>query len=1128
MIRVLARPALTAAFLTALAVPAAAQIDARMLRYPDVSATQIAFTYAGDIWLVPKTGGVAVRLSSPKGEEVFPRFSPDGKTLAYSANYDGNTDVYTVPVQGGDPVRLTWHPMTDRVLDWHPDGTRVLFASGRESGRQRYNQFFLVSAKGGPAERLPVPYGEFAAYSPDAKRLAYLPQSQAFRTWKRYRGGWAPDVWIFDLTAQQATNVTSSDANDEHPMWHGDTLYFLSDRAANQRANIWARNATTGALRQVTQFNDFDVTFPAIGPNDIVFEAGGRLYLLDLATEKTTEVQVQVITDRTTLKPRNEPVAELIRFAGPSPTAKRAVFEARGDVFSVPAEHGPVMNLTRTSGTAERYPRWSPDGKTLAWWSDKSGEYELVLRPADGTGDEKKVTTLGAGYRYPVQWSPDSKRLAFMDETQRLRVLDVASGKLTEIDRTPIWMAHDQLENFALRWSPDSRWLAWGRGVPETANSALFLYDTTAGTKHQVSSGYFTDILPTFDPEGKYLFFLTNRNFEPVYSDFDNSWTYPNATRIAAVTLRKDVPSPLAARNDLEGDDKDKEKDKDDAAKPSGDKADAAKKPADAKADAKKDAEKKDGDKADAKDAPKPVAIDLDGFEARVIPLPPKPGNYSGLAAVKGKVLYRRGPRTGSGEEKGTLVYYDLEEREEKTVMTALDAFAPTADGKKLFVVQDKKFGFVDLKADAKIDKPLRTAELEATIDPKAEWNQMFADAYRFQRDFFYDPGLHGVDWTALRARYQALIDASVTRWDVNYVLGEFMGELNASHTYRGGGDVEEVLKRNVGLLGIDWELANGAYRIKHIANGAAWDTDHRSPLREPGIDVKAGDYVLAVNGVALRADQDPLAAFQGLADKTVVLTVNGAPNATGARQVTVKCLADDTNVRFREWVERQRARVDKASNGRVGYIYVQSTGVDGQNDLVRQFMAQWRKDALIIDERFNSGGQIPDRFIELLNRPLLAYWAVRQGEDWQWPPVAHRGPKVMLINGWSGSGGDAFPFYFREAKLGPLVGSRTWGGLIGLSGAPELVDGGGFTVPTFRMFDVRGQWFAEGRGVDPDIAVPEDPTQLAKGVDPQLERAISEAMTRLKDAPPAPVRPKYERRVPAPATPTNETAQRP
>jgi tricorn protease len=939
-------------------------------------------------------------------------------------------------------------------------------------------------------------------------------------------------VWTFDLATKASANVTASDANDEHPMWHGDTLYFLSDRGANQRANIWARDKT-GAVRQVTQFADFDVTFPAIGPEDIVFEAGGRLYLLNLATEKSSEVAIQVVTDRTTLKPRTESVAELIREAAPSPTGKRAVFGARGDVFTVPAEFGPVLNLTRTSGSAERYPRWSPDGKTLAYWTDRSGEYELVLRPADGTGTEKTVTTLGPGFRYPVQWSPDSARLAFIDQTETLRLLDVASGKLAEIDQVPVWMAHESLENLSLRWSADSRWLTWARPIKETANPAVFLYDTTAARKHQVTPGYFADLSPVFDPDGKYLYFLSNRAFEPVYGDFDNSWTYPNSTRIVAMALRKDVASPLAARNDAEGDDKakDKDKEKDDSKDKDGDKDEAKDdgKKADNKADdktAKSDVAKKDADKKadEKKEKPKPVAIDIDGLDARVVPLPPKAGNYNSLAAIAGKVLYRRLPRAGSGEQKASIVYYDLEEREEKTVLEGAEAFIPTADGKKLFVLADKKFGFIDVKEKQKVEKALRTSELETTVDPKAEWNQMFADAFRFQRDFFYDPGLHGVDWPALRTRYQALIDAAVTRWDVNNVLGDFMGELNASHTYRGGGDVEKPEERGVGLLGVDWALENGAYRIAHIAEGASWDADARSPLRDPGVNVKQGEYVLAVNGVPLRTDQDPLAAFQGLADKTVLLTVNGTPSMTGARQVTVRCLGDDTQMRYREWIEARRAHVDTATNGRVGYIYVQSTGVDAQNELMRQFMAQWRKDALIIDERFNSGGQIPDRFIELLNRPMLAYWAVRQGEDWQWPPVAHRGPKVMLINGWSGSGGDAFPFYFREAKIGPLVGTRTWGGLIGLSGSPDLIDGGGFTVPTFRMYDVRGKWFAEGVGVEPDIKVDENPSELARGVDPQLERAIAEAMTQLKTAPPAPARPPYERRVPpspAAATPT-------
>jgi tricorn protease len=1095
--------------------PAAAQIDARMFRHPDVSATQIAFVYAGDIWVVPKTGGLAVRLSSPRGEEQFPRFSPDGTRLAYSANYDGNVDVYVAPAQGGDPVRITSHPMPDRLIDWHPDGKRVLFVSGRESGRQRYNQFYVASATGGLPEKLSVPYGEFGTFSPDGQQFAYLPQSQAFRTWKRYRGGWSPDVWVFDLKTLAAANVTKNDALDEFPMWRGDTIYFLSDRGTSQKQNLWALDRKTGAIRQITSFTDYDITFPSIGPSDIVFEAGGRLYLLDLATEKTSEVAIQVVTDRTTLKPRSEKVAARIASANVSPTGKRAVFEARGEVFSVPAENGPVMNLSRSTA-AERYPRWSPDGKTLAYWSDRSGEYELTLRSADGGGAEKTVTSLGAGYRYTPYWSPDSKRIAYVDHAARIRITEVESGKTTEIDKSPIFMSHGQVAGLPLRWSADSRWLTWARGAATTSNSAVFLYDTKLAKLHQATSGYFTDSEPVFDLDGKYLYFTSNRAFEPVYSDFDNSWSYPNATALVAVALRPDVPSLLAPKNDEEGK-------KDDSAKKDESKPDSEKKDEKpASTDTKKSDEKKD-----EKSAPKPVEIVLDGFEGRVVVLPPKPGNYGRLQATTGKLLYRRAPRTGSGDEKNTLVYFDFEEREEKTVLESIDTYELSADGKKVFALLadkgDRKYGIVDIKPTQKIDKPMRIAELEAVVDPAAEWKQMFADAYRFERDFFYDPNLHGVDWKATRDRYAKLIDASVTRWDVNFVLGSFIGELNASHTYNGGGDQETAPTRGVGMLGIDWEIADGAYRIKRLVQGAAWDADARSPLNEPGVNVKAGDYVLAVNGAPLDTTQDPWAAFQGLANTPVMLTVNSKPSTAGARQVLVKCLGDETELRFREWIEQRRARVEQATGGRAGYVYVQSTGVDAQNELVRQFMAQWRKEGLVIDERFNSGGQIPDRFIELLNRPILAYWAVRDGEDWQWPPVAHRGPKVMLINGWSGSGGDAFPFYFREAGLGPLIGTRTWGGLIGLSGSPGLVDGGNVTVPTFRMYDVRGKWFAEGHGVDPDIPVDEDPSQLAKGVDPQLERAIQEVMARVKTQKPAAPRPPYERRTP----PTSETSSR-
>ncbi|MGB2714516.1 MAG: PDZ domain-containing protein [Vicinamibacterales bacterium] len=1096
------RGVLCLAFVLICSAAALAQIDARMLRYPAVSKTQIAFVYAGDVWLVSKEGGTAVRLTASPGEESFPRFSPDGSKVAFSASYDGNIDVFVIPSAGGEPVRLTYHPMADRVIGWTPDGTRVLFASGRESGRQRYSQFFTVGLSGGLPEKLPVPYGEFGAYSPDGVQFVYMPMSQDFRTWKRYRGGWSPDLWLFNLKSKTSHNLTENPANDAQPMWHGNTIYFVSDRGTNERNNIWAYDLKTNAVRQITHFNDFDITFPSLGPDGIVFQAGGRLYYLDVASGKEKEVPVRVVTDETTLRTRTTKVESLLQGASVSPTGKRAVFEARGDVFSAPAEFGAVVNVTRSSGVAERYPRWSPDGKSVAFWSDRNGEYELTIRPADGTGPEKTVTSLGPGFRYAPHWSPDSKRIAFIDQGMRIRICDLDTGKLTQIDESPEWISHGALAGFRMRWSPDSRWLTYARPTADS-NSAVYLYDSKGAKLHQGTSGYMNDSQPTFDPEGKYLFYASDREFEPVYGAFDNSWTYPNPTKLVAVPLRRDVASPLAARNDSE------------SAATDTNKSDEPKKAEEKKAEDKKDTQA-DEKKDEAKPAPaKAVDIDLDGFEARAVVLPPKAGNYDDLQAIKGKLLYRRQPRTGSGEEKSAIVYFDLTEREEKTVLDDASDFEVTHDGKKMLVRQAGKYAILEIKAAQKFEKPIVTADMEAPVDPRAEWRQMFADAFRFQRDFFYDPSMHGVDWAGMRQRYGKLLDDAVTRWDVDFVLGEFIGELNASHTYYGGGDKELAPSRNVGLLGVDWELANGAYRIKRIVRGGTWDADVRSPLEESGVLVKEGEYVLAVNGVPIDTKADPWAAFQGLGNKTALLTVNSSPSQTGARQVVVKCLPSETELRFRAWVDERRQVVDKATNGKVGYIYVQSTGVDAQNELVRQFMAQWKKEGLIIDERWNSGGQIPDRFVELLNRPVLAYWAVRDGQSWQWPPVAHRGPQVMLINGWSGSGGDAFPTYFKQAGLGPLIGTRTWGGLIGISGAPPLIDGGNVTVPTFRMYDPKGQWFAEGHGVEPDIPVPEDPSKLANGTDPQLQRAIAEVLDRIAKAPKPPARPAYEKRVP-------------
>lgn len=1076
-----------------------ARTDARMFRYPTVSATQIAFVYAGDIWVVPRAGGAATRLSSPRGEESFPRFSPDGTRIAFSANYDGNVDVYVVSAAGGEPVRLTHHPMEDRVLGWHPDGKRVLFASSRESGRQRFNQFYLVGVDGGLPEKLPVPYGEFGTFSPDGKQFVYMPMSQDFRTWKRYRGGWSPDLWLFDLQSYASRNLTNDPANDAQPMWKdNNTLYFISDRGKVARNNLWAEDLPSGKVRQVTTLTSFDITFPSMGSGAIVFQAGGRLYLLDLASEKTTEVPVTVVTDQQTLRPRTEKVESLINWTSVSPTGQRAIFEARGDVITAPAEYGAVMNLTRSSGVADRYPRWSPDGKSVAYWSDRSGEYELVVRPADGTGAEKQITKLGAGFRYAPHWSPDSRMVAFADQAMRVRIVDVTSGTVKDVDQSPQWLGHGQIQAWRFVWSADSRWLAYSRNHSATGNNAIFLYDTKNGTRRQVTSGYLNDQLPVFDPDGKYLYYLSDRVFEPIYGNFDTSWTYANPTRVIAVPLRKNVPSPIAARNNAEP-----------AAAP----AAGDVKPAETPAEKPADKPAQTGAAAAPK-PPAPVDIDLDGFESRAVVLPAKAGNYADLSAASGKVLYRRLPRSGSGEEASPVVFYDLADRKEQTVMDDVNGCEITADGKKLLVSKERKFAIIELKPNQKLDKPIATADFEVPVDPRAEWKQMFMDAYRFERDYFYDPNMHGVDWGEMRDHYLTLLADAVTRWDVNFVLGEFIAELNASHTYRGGGDLEQGAQRSVGMLGVDWESANGGWRIKKIVRGGPWDTDVRSPLDEPGVDARDGDYLVAVNGMPVDTKRDPWASFQGLGGKTVVLSVNASPSLTGARQAIVTCLSNETDLRFRAWIEERRAQVDKASNGRVGYIYVQSTGVDAQNELMRQFIAQWDKDGLVIDERFNSGGQIPDRFIELLNRPMLAFWAVRDGASWQWPPVAHRGPQAMLINGWSGSGGDAFPFYFREAGLGPLIGTRTWGGLIGISGAPPLVDGGAVTVPTFRMYDPKGQWFAEGHGVEPDIRVDENPTELARGRDPQLQRAIDDVMKRVEQLPPAPARPAYERRI--------------
>ena len=1119
--------------------PAPAEMpDARMLRFPDVSADKIVFVYAGDLWTVPKDGGLARKLSSPKGQELLPKFSPDGRTIAFSGNYDGNTDVYVIPVDGGTPKRLTHHPDVDLVVEWYPDGKHILYRSQMLSPSIRFNRFFKQSVDGGLPETLPLPYGELATFSPDANQMVFQIISTEFRTWKRYRGGMASDLWLYDFTKNSSEKLTDFEGTDSIPMWHQNTIYFLSDRDERKKLNIWALDLDDKKTRQITKFTEYDVKWPSIGPDAIIFENGGKLHLLDLAAEISQPLSIQVPADLPEVRAKLKDVSSYIQNFSLSPTGKRALFEARGEIFTVPQKYGSVRNLSNTSSIAERFPVWSPDGKYVAYFSDRTGEYELYIRSGDVIGTEKQITTDGQGkaldgikpasggaFRYRPVWSPDSKKIAFSDKTGSLFIVDIEDGKPQLVDKDE-WSL---MESYS--WSPDSRWLAYSKNMPNS-NSAIMIYDTTERRTRQVTSDYYSDADPIFDPEGKYIFFLSNRAFTPVYGDMDSTWIYPNSTQIYVATLRKALPSPIAPRSDEEQVEKEK-------------KEKEQKKPEDKKQDDKKESrdntevkdansvsrpvgtKEEDKEKGEDKEKkkPEPVNIDFDGFEQRVVKLPIDAGNLRSLGAVKGKLVFCRYLPAGavkSGEPSGTLLYYDLEEREEKTIISGIDSYDLSSDGKKVIYKSKSTYGIIDLAEGKKVgDGKIAADSLKAWLDPRQEWQQIFNEAWRVQRDFFYDPNMHGLDWKAVKKRYEILLPYVVDREDLNYVIGEMIAELNASHTYVRGGDLEQPNQISVGLLGCDFQLdaENNAYRISRIYQGAPWDAEVRSPLRQPGVDVNEGDYLLAVNGQKLDASKDPWAAFQGLAGEVVTLAISSKPDVNNPRQVVVEPTSNEFRLRNLAWIENNRLKVQEATGNRVGYIYVPDTGRNGQNELVRQFTPQRDKEALIIDERFNSGGQLPDRFIELLNRPIYNYWARRDHRDWQTPFVSHTGPKVMLINGWSGSGGDAFPYYFRKAGLGPLIGTRTWGGLIGISGNPQLIDGGYLTAPTFGFWNTQGNWEVEGYGVDPDYKIENAPHEMVAGRDPQLEKAIEVILDVLEKQPPQkPRKPQYPNRSDSPA----------
>lgn len=1024
-----------------------------------------------------------MQITHSPGEESWPKFSPDGKFIAYSASYHGNTDVYVLPVTGGIPKRVTYNSFDDRLVDWHSDGEHLLFASKRESGRQSYSQFYLVSREGGMPEKLPVPYGELASYSPDGNSLAYITRITENYPFKRYRGGLTSDVLIYDLLNKQTENITNSRATEGKPAWVGDKIFFLSDRGEKMRLNVWEYDTRQRKASQVTFLEDFDISSLSAGDGELVFEAGGTLYLMDAETKNYEPVQIQVVSDLSLEMPRSVDVSKDIRNMTASPGGKRIVFEARGELFNVPVKEGYLLNLTRSSGAFDMLPAWSPDGKNIAFWSDRSGEYEIYLQDPEKQQEAVKLTDRGKGFGYQLFWSPDSKKIAFVDETNDIQVLDVENKEVTVAGNYRWNLGHGSRYAYSIAWSPDSRWIAFTEGLGNS-HSAIFLYSLEEKKTTQATSGFFQDAVPLFSADGKYLFFLSDRGMDAAYSDMDDgTWIYPNATQIVSLALNGEVESLLGPKNDaLKAEENQEAKDEQ------------------GKKDNKKEKENKGEDNGEPE-----VKIDLKGMESRLEILPPKAGNIGWLASFEGKLVYRRSPNTGSGERSASLHFYDLGEREEKSMLADVGQAKVTADGKMILVSSNGKYGIIKPEENQKLDKPIPTEDLSMDLVPREEWRQIFLDSWRRYRDFFYDPQMHGVDWEALKLQYGALIEEARSRWDVSFVASNLAAELSAGHTYTFGGGPDEIKSVQTGFLGIDWELQGETFHIGRIVKPAAWDTEVRSPFDKPGVKVKAGDCILAVNGIPLDASKDPYAAFEGLSGKTVSLSISPSGDKSEAEQVLVKCLTqgEETNLRYLEWIENNRRMVENLSDGRLGYIYMSNTANQGQQELVRMFYGQLDKDGFIIDERFNGGGQLADRFLELLQRPVVYNLHWRHGKDHTQPVKTNKGPKGMLINGWAGSGGDGLPWAFQELEAGPIVGERTLGILVGPATGHQLIDGGGITVPGARLYDNDGHWFWEGEGVAPDIEVWDDPNLLIQGRDPQIERLVEELMKLLENAPP-------------------------
>jgi tricorn protease len=1047
----------------------------RLLRQPDIHGDMVAFVYAGDIWLASAAGGDARRLTSDAGMEYFPKFSPDGRWIAFTGDYSGSRQVFVISVDGGQPRQLTFYNdvgplpprggIDNRVLDWTPDGKSILFLPHRLPWGDRMGRPYIVPVAGGMETPLAIPEGGGGMYSPDGTKLVYTPIEREFRTWKRYRGGRAQEVWIYDLVANKAEQITNNPYTDNQPTWVGDTIYFASDRPdAGQkeagRLNLWAYDLKSKQSRKVTTHADYDVLWPSADRTQVIYENGGSLYRF--ANGKSTLIPIRVPSDLRNTLPYFKNVRDNVESYSLSPSGARALFVARGDIFSVPAKEGEIRNFTQTPGIRERDANWSPDGKWISYLSDREGgDYEIYVRPADGTGSERKVTSNSKAWRFTPVWSPDSKLLAYSDKDHAVHYVEVATGKDVAVDKD------DYGDIVDYRWSPDSRWLTYTKNN-EAQFSSVYVYNLADAKAYRLTSGMTNDANPVFDPKGRYLYFTSNRDFNLTFSSWEFNYVYTDPTRVYVGVLAEDGPALFLPQSDEEK-----------AA--AADTGAAGSQPATAaKADtAKPDAVKKTG---------VVVKIDPATFERRVRAIPGPPGQYGNLNALPNGILYVK----TDGDDQ-SLRFYNVDDRKEETVLEELRGYDISASGEKLIIsLARNNYAIVNPKGGQKVaDTTLKLDTMQMKVDPKAEWSQEFTDAWRILRDWFYDPNMHGLDWNGIREKYGQLVPYIAHRADLDYILGEIAGEMNAGHVYVSPPGELNQPRVDTGLLGADIVADGGAFRINHIYPGENWHEAFRSPLTEPGVKVREGEYILAVDGISTKGVDNFYRLLENKADRVVTLLVNGSNSTTGAREEKVRPIRKETNLRYLDWVASRRAYVEKASGGRIGYMHLPNTGQEGNRELFKSFYPQVNKDALIIDDRYNGGGFIPDRMIELLDRPVLNYWARRGTKPTATPNYAHVGPKVMLVNGYSSSGGDALPYYFRKRGLGTIIGTRTWGGLIGISGNPSLMDGGNVSAPQFRFFDTEGMWAVEGQGVSPDIEVVDRPDLVAAGQDPSLEAAV-------------------------------------